>query len=144
MMKAASNPSSEPGPDRLARRGGAGRAARTLPADVDGDDRGTDVDRRPGLVQQLGDRAGVRAGQLDGGLGRLHLAQRLVDRDRVAGGDQPLEDLALGQALPDVGQLELAQLRHGQNPSDRSTASSTRSRSGRYSSSSFDGGYGVS
>src|SRR4051794_33079223 len=31
-----------------------------------------------------------------------------------------------------------------QNPIDRSTASSTRSRSGRYSSSSFDGGYGVS
>ena len=79
-------------------------------------------------------------GQLDGGLRGLHLAQRLVDRDGVADGDQPLQDLALGEALTDVGQLELAQVACHQNPSERSTASSTRSRSGRYSSSSFDGG----
>ena len=69
-----------------------------------------DVDHRAGVEQQLGDGAGVRRGQLDGGLGRLHLAQRLVHRDGVADGDQPLQDLALGEALTDVGQLELPQV----------------------------------
>ena len=46
------------------------------------------------------------------------------------------EDLALGQALAEVGQAEFLDPRHPPHqPNERSTASSTRSRSGRYSSS---------
>ena len=66
--------------------------------------------------------------------------------------DEPLQDLALGEPLAEVGELELGHppgLRRRARPahqyaSDRSTACRTRSRSGRYSSSSRDGGYGVS
>ena len=64
--------------------------------------------------------------------------------DRVADLDHPLQDLALGQTLTEVGQLELLQTRHAQYPRDLSTACRTRSRSGRYSSSTREGGYGVS
>ena len=129
---------------RSGRRGGLGGGrGRGSSPDVDRDDRRADVDHRAGVEEQLGDRARVGRRQLDRGLGGLHLAQGLVHRDGVTDVHEPLQDLALGEALTDVGQLELLG-RHAQNPMERSTASSTRSRSGRYSSSSFDGGYGVS
>ncbi len=56
---------------------------------------------------QRGDDAGERRGQLDGGLHRLDLDDGLVDLDGVADRDRPLQDVALGQALAEVGQLEL-------------------------------------
>ena len=51
-------------------------------------------------------------------------------------------DLCLDQAFSHIGEAEL--LDAHQYPITRSTPSSTRSRSGRYSSSIRDGGYGVS
>ena len=102
-----------------------------------------------GLVVDLGHDAGERRRHLDGGLGGLDLDDDLVELDGVADGDHPLQDLALGEALAEVGQLEVLEpaqptrARH-QKASERSTACSTRSRSGRYSSSTRDGGYGVS
>ena len=82
-------------------------------------------------------------GQLDQRLGRLDLDDDVVDLDGVAGLDLPGDDLGLGQALADVGQAERSALpcvALSQYASERSTASSTRSRSGRKSSSSLLGG----
>ena len=47
------------------------------------------------------------SGDLDGGLVGHHLDDGLVLVDAVPLGDEPLDDLALGDAFPDVGQLEL-------------------------------------
>jgi glucose-1-phosphate cytidylyltransferase len=60
--------------------------------------------------------------------------------DGVADLDLPGDDLGLGQALARVGQEVLSHVGSSQNSSERSTASRTRSRSGRYSSSIRDGG----
>ena len=73
-------------------------------------------------------------GQLHHGLGRLDLHDHLVERHRVARLDVPGDDVRLGQALTDVREPELLHLRHplaSQYANVRSTASSTRSRSGR-------------
>ena len=68
------------------------------------------------------------------------------DRDVVADRDVPRQDLGLGEPFPDVGEAEGLGA-HGvplpdgdQKSRTRSTASRTRSRSGRYSSSIRDGG----
>src|SRR5690606_39396241 len=75
---------------------------------------------------------------------RLDLDDGLVDLDRVARLDVPLDDLGLGQALSDVRQLEELRLAHGRHHAKvRSTASRMRSRSGRYWSSTREGGEGV-
>src|SRR5438045_2663450 len=54
-----------------------------------------------------GDHAAARRRDLDGGLVGHHLEHRLVLDHSVADLDQPLRDLGLGEALADVGQLEL-------------------------------------
>ena len=59
--------------------------------------------------------------------------------DGVADGHRPLQDVALGQALAEVGKLELLH-RHAQYSRIVSTASSTRSRLGSHSCSSRLGG----
>jgi len=73
---------------------------------ADGDDRGAHVDGLARGDEDALDDAGERRRQLDERLGRLDLDEHLVDRHGVAGGDLPLDDLGLGQALADVGQGE--------------------------------------
>ena len=126
--------------------GAAGGGRRRLALGGDRDDRRADGDRLALGDEQAGDGAGVRRRQLDQRLGGLDLDDDVVDRDDVADLDLPGHDLGLGETLADVGQLVL---RHqvslsGQKASERSTASSTRSRSGSHSSSMREGGYGVS
>jgi hypothetical protein len=122
---------------RLGRRGVADR-----------DDRRTDGNGLALGHHQLRNDAGERRRQLDQRLGGLDLDQDLVDRDGVTLLDLPGHDLGLGETLTHVGQLELGHggsfQKCGQKSSVRSTASSTRSRSGSHSSSIRAGGYGVS
>jgi len=98
------------------------------------------------LARDLGiDLAGPLRRDLDGRLRGLHLDDRLVELDRVADRDQPLQDLALGQPFAEVGQRKLLDPGHRRHhPKVRSTPSSTRSRSGRNSSSTRAAGYGMS
>ena len=75
------------------------------------------------------------------------LDERVVLGDLLALGDEPAGDLALGQALAEVGQLEL--VRHGAEGTSRrrrpgARASTTRSTDGMYQSSSCQYGYGTS
>ena len=107
------------------------RGVRRVRLGVDGDDRRPHVDGLTGLHVQRRDPTRVGAGQLDGSLGRLDLDDRLVDHHRVTDRDVPGEDLALRQALADVGEAERLHPGHVSAPTLRSTASSTRSRSGR-------------
>ena len=111
---------------------------------ADRDDRRADGDRLALGHHQGEHRAGVRRRQLDQRLRGLDLDDDVVDRDDVADLDLPGHDLGLGEALADVGQLELRHAGAPQKLSERSTASSTRSRSGRKSSSIREAGYGVS
>ena len=124
------------------RRGGRGRGS--LVGVADRDDRRADRDHLALGHHQLEHGAGVRRRQLDQRLGGLDLDHDVVDLDDVADLDLPGHDLGLGQAFTDVGQLELRHAGPSQKLSERSTASSSRSRSGRKSSSIRDGGYGVS
>ncbi len=78
---------------------------------------------------QLLDDAGPRRWHLHRRLGGLDLDDGLVQGDLVALFDKPTQDVGFGQALTEVGEREAAN-RH-QNARERSTASSTRSRSGR-------------
>jgi hypothetical protein len=57
---------------------------------------------------QRGDDAGEGRRDLDRGLGGLHLDDRLVEGDGVTDLHHPLQDLALGEALSEVGQREVA------------------------------------
>lgn len=116
------------------------------------DDHLAHVDRGALGEAQLVHHPVERDRQLHRRLGGLHLAHDLAVGDGVAGLDEPLEDLRLGESLAHVGHLELAETnrcvghRHDPSPqyaSERSTASSTLSRPGRYSSSSRAGGYGT-
>ena len=96
-------------------RGGHGRLA--LPAVALGDPgfaRLADHDEHRAHLHDLAllrldlqDRPGHGRGQLHRGLVRHHLDEGLVLLDAVALLDQPADDLALVDALPDVGQLEL-------------------------------------
>ena len=101
----------------------------------------------PAAACSVVDGARVRRGQLDDGLGRLDLGDRLVERDGVALGDEPLHELGLGKTLTEVGEREVLDHAHSSTPvrlfgrsSTRSTASRIRSRSGRWCFSSFAGG----
>ena len=91
--------------------------------------RRADRDRVAHRAVQRRDAAGERRRDLDRRLRRLHLDERLVQRDLVAGGDQPRDDLALLQPL--------AQVRHGEHAlghqyfTVRRTASAMRSTLGR-------------
>ena len=93
-------------------------------------------DHVAGRGVQLRDGARVRGRQLDDSLGRLDFGDRLVERDGVALGDEPLHEFGLGKTFTQVGELEV--LDHSSTPvsefgrsSTRSTASRIRSRSGR-------------
>ena len=63
------------------------------------------------LDEDLRDLARRRRGDLDRRLVRLDLDERLVLGDLVAHRHEPARDLALGQALAEIGKLEL--VRHG-------------------------------
>lgn len=54
-----------------------------------------------------GDRACERRWDLDNGLGCLDFYDELVDLDSVTDGDEPLDDLCLGEALTDIWHAEL-------------------------------------
>ena len=90
--------------------------------------------------EQLGHGAREGARQLHGRLRGLDLDDQLVDLDDVAGPHVPPQDLGLGQSLarrPAGRRRAPRSSRHSlSRPSTRSTASSTRSRSGRKCSSS--------
>ncbi len=80
---------------------------------ADDDEDGADGDDRPLLDENLRDLAGGGRGNLDRGLVRLDLDERLVLGHLVSLRYQPARDLAFGQALAEVGKLEL--VRHGRN-----------------------------
>ena len=75
-------------------------------------------------------------------LGGLHLDQRLVLGDHVTLGDQPLEDLAPRSGPHRGRERELSTGHRVSPPKGPVHGVETRSRSGRYSSSSRAGGYG--
>jgi hypothetical protein len=84
----------------------SGRLGDVLALLADDDEHGTD---RRDLA--LGDEdpkhgARVRGGNVDRRLVRLHLHQRVVFGDLLALGDEPARDLALREALAEVGELE--------------------------------------
>ena len=68
------------------------------------EDRGADFDGLAFLYQQLGDHTGVRAGQFDERFSGFDFDEDLVDRDGVARGDLPRNDVSFGQPLARVGQ----------------------------------------
>ena len=125
---------------------------------ADHDQHRTDGRDVPLLDEDLEHGPGARRRDLDGRLVGLDLDERLILLDVVALGDEPAGDLRLGEALAEIGQLEL--VRHGgagycdvpvsarrrlaQNASTRRTASMTRSTEGMYQSSSCQYGYGTS
>ena len=73
----------------------------------DRDDRRPDRHHLPGLGEQGRDHPRARRGDLDARLVGHHLDQGLALGHALAGLDQPADDLALGDSLADVGQLEL-------------------------------------
>ena len=93
------------GRDRLGSRLLFGRGARTVLADHD--EHGADRDDVSFGDEDPRDLAAGRRRDLDRRLVRLHLDQRVVLDDLLALGDEPARDLALRQALAEVGQLEL-------------------------------------
>jgi hypothetical protein len=58
-------------------------------------------------VEDLCNLSAPLCGDLHGRLGGLDLHDRLVQRYRVALGDEPGENLTLSEALTEVGQAEL-------------------------------------
>jgi len=62
--------------------------------------------------EQLGDDAVYGARQLDQGLRRLDLDERLVHLDAVTHGDSPRDDVGLGETLTRIGQRKLLKDRH--------------------------------
>ena len=100
--------------DRLGRDGRGLRRARrawaAIRADVDGNDRRPDVGCLALGHQQVSDDACVRARQLDDRLGGLDLDDDLVNGDLVTRLDVPSDDVGLGQAFPDVRELELLEI----------------------------------
>src|SRR6266700_6282316 len=98
------------------RGGGGGRGvgghANPGVADLYRDNRRAHVGGRALRHEQVLDHALVGARQLDDRLGGLDLHDDLVGADLVAWLHQPLDDVFFHQALADVGELELLQLRH--------------------------------
>ena len=82
---------------------------------VDGDDGSTDLDSGAFVHQELGDRPGVRAGQLDQRLAGLHLDENVVDLDLIADGNPPGHDVGLDQSFTGIRQPESLQ-RHSSLP----------------------------
>ena len=78
---------------------------------ADDDEHRADRDDVALLDEDLRDLAGGGRGDLDRRLVRLDLDERLVLGDLVAHGHEPAGDLAFGQALAEIGKLEL--VRHG-------------------------------
>jgi hypothetical protein len=78
---------------------------------VDDDEDLADRDDVAVLVVDLGDRAGARGGELDGGLIGHHLDEGLVELDGVTDLDLPTDDLALDNTFADIGHVEVE--RHG-------------------------------
>jgi hypothetical protein len=70
---------------------------------VDRHQRLADLESLPGRAVRRDDRAGERGRDFDQGLRRLHLDKRLVDGDGVTGGDEPLDDLCVGEPFAEVG-----------------------------------------
>src|SRR5215203_5487322 len=109
---------------------------------INADDRRADLDGVALVHQQRRHCARERGRQLDHGLARLHLEQNVVDLDLVTDRDPPADDLGFHQSLTGIGQAKGVDGHQQllQYASERSTMSSTRSRSGRYSSSTRLGG----
>jgi len=89
----------------LALRGADGRRFGAVAADHD-EDRADRDDLALG-DEDSRDPPGRRRGDLDRRLVGRDLDERIVLRQLLSLGDEPAGDLALGQALSEVGQLEL-------------------------------------
>src|SRR4029079_17635335 len=85
---------------------------------------------------------GIRTGNLDHGLIRLHRAQRLVQLHLITDRDVPAGDRRVFEAFTQVRDEELLHGAHGCSIA-RSTQSNSRSGPGSHSFSSRAGGYGV-
>lgn len=98
--------------------------------------------RLAGLGTQLRHGPGERAGEFDDRLGRLDLAQHVVDLDGVTGRHPPGDDLSLGEPFARVGHAVVLHVNASQNQKarERSTASRMRSTSGMCSPSALAGG----
>ena len=96
-------------PDWLGQRGAARHALGAVVADHD--EHRPDRDDLALRDEDPRHLAGGRRRDLDRRLVGLDLDERVVLGDLLALGDEPARDLALGQALAEVGQLEL--VRHG-------------------------------
>src|SRR5262249_34151419 len=96
---------------RLALRRGlrlpGGRGRPWHPVAADHDEHRPDRDDLAFLDEDLGDLPGGRRGDLDRRLVGLDLDEWIVLCDFLSLGDEPARDLALGQPLPEVRQLEL-------------------------------------
>ena len=117
------------------------RAASTL--EIEHDKHLPDGHHVTDLGAKLGDGPLARGADGDGGLVRHHLDHLLVFGDLVSLLDKPVYDLALGDTLADVGQLEL-ELGHRASSKTQLFAASSiagrmRCESGRYSISSVYG-----
>jgi hypothetical protein len=73
---------------------------------LDHDERSADRHLIADFAREFDDDAGHRRLHLDGGLVGHHVGDRRVFLDAVADGDVPGNDLGLGNAFADVGQLE--------------------------------------
>ena len=95
------------GRSRRGRRGGSRRRRGAGATALDVEDHGTDRDRVAFSSEEL--RHLTRGGRrdLDGRLVGHHLDDGLVFLDGIAFADEPLDDLAFGNAFPDVRQFEL-------------------------------------
>ena len=131
----------------------AGIAGAVVPLNLEGDDRLADLDHGAGLFVQGRDHAGERRGQLDDGLGGLHLGDDLVEGDGVPYRDLPGDDFRFRQSFAEVRQPEFldhcgahpsSPLRELGRPRARSTPSRILSRPGRWCISSLEYGYGTS
>ena len=89
--------------------GVAGRAA--LPASPKLSSTAPDLDALAGLHVHGGHAPAERRGQLDLGLLGLHEEDGLILLDLVTLGDENADDLRLGEAFPEVGQLEVSRHR---------------------------------
>ena len=88
---------------RSDRRASRGRGRGSVP---DHDDHGADLHHLPFLRQELLHGPGGGAGDLDIRLVGHHLDHRLILADRLPLLHEPLDDLAFGQPLADIRQLE--------------------------------------
>ncbi len=83
------------------------RAEKLLSLLADHDEDGADRRDRAFLDEDLQHGSRPRGRDLDRRLVGLHLDERLILVDRLPLRDEPARDLGLGEALAEVGQLEL-------------------------------------